>query len=93
MKKGYIPVKVVNESEEYDKWYLYVGDLGLSELINLRNELDGQSVCCIDAIIRDLTFTSTFESKMRVEVKKSGKALIRKKQKKRNENKSNLKRR
>lgn len=93
MKNSYIPVMAINENNKKEKWYLDVNNLSLSELITLRKKLDGISVECLDAIIYDKTCTETFSRKLKKERAEDGKSLIRKKSKRRNENRSKMKRR
>ena len=43
MKNTYIPIEV-NKQNKVKTWYLDVTNLGLEELISLKNELNGISV-------------------------------------------------
>ena len=78
MKNNYIPVDARNEGIK-EKWYLDVTNLGLEDLITLKNELSGISVSCLDAVIYDRTCTSTFMHQMNNERKETGKEMYRKK--------------
>ena len=78
MKNTYIPVEV-NKKKKVKTWYLDVTNLGLEELISLKNELSGVSVSCLDAVIYDRTCSSAFMHQMHEERKHTGKRKIQKK--------------
>ena len=78
MKNTYIPVEVMQEGKR-SRWQIDVTNLGLEELISLKNELKGVSVSCLDAIIYDRTCSSTFMHQIRKERKQIGKRRIQKK--------------
>ena len=78
MKNTYIPVEVMQEGNR-SRWQIDVTNLGLEELISLKNELNGVSVSCLDAIIYDRTCSSAFMHQIRKERKQTGKRKIQKK--------------
>jgi hypothetical protein len=78
MKNTYIPVEVMQEGKR-SRWQIDVTNLGLEELISLKNELNGVSVSCLDAIIYDRTCSSAFMHQIRKERKQTGKRKIQKK--------------
>ena len=78
MKNTYIPVEVMQEGKR-SRWQIDVTNLGLEELISLKNELNGVSVSCLDAIIYDRTCSSAFMHQIRKERKQIGKRRIQKK--------------
>ena len=78
MKNTYIPIEV-NKQNKVKTCYLDVTNLGLEELISLKNELNGVSVSCLDAIIYDRTCSSAFMHQIRKERKQTGKRKIQKK--------------
>ena len=78
MKNTYIPVEVMQEGKR-SRWQIDVTNLGLEELISLKNELNGVSVSCLDAIIYDRTCSSAFMHQIRKERKQTGKRQIQKK--------------
>lgn len=92
MKNNYIPVEVEKEGRK-EIYSLDITNLGLEELIKLKKELNGLSVSCLDAVIYGRTCTSTFMHQMNKERKETGERIYKKKMRRRNENKSSLKRR
>ena len=92
MKNNYIPVEVERE-DKCERWYLDVNNLGLEELITLKNQLNGASVQCLDAMIYNKTCSSTFIHQMNNERKEAAKRNYKNKMRRRNENKSSIKRR
>ena len=78
MKNTYIPVEVMQKGKK-SRWQMDVTNLGLEELISLKNELSGASVNCLDAIIYDRTCSSSFMHQMYKERKQTGKRKIQKK--------------
>lgn len=78
MKNTYIPVEVMQEGKR-SRWQIDVTNLGLEELILLKNQLSGVSVDCLEAVIYDRTCSSAFMHRIRKERKQTGKRKIQKK--------------
>lgn len=78
MKNTYIPIEVMQKGKRI-RWQMDVTNLGLEELISLKNELNGVSVSCLDAIIYDRTCSSAFMYQIHKERKQTGKRKIQKK--------------
>lgn len=78
MKNTYIPVEVVQEGKRI-RWQMDVTNLGLEELILLKNQLSGVSVDCLEAVIYDRTCSSAFICQLHEEKKQIGKRRIQKK--------------
>ena len=78
MKNTYIPIDVVQEGKS-SRWQMDVTNLGLEELILLKNQLSGVSVGCLEAVIYDRTCSSAFIYQLHEEKKQIGKRKIQKK--------------
>lgn len=78
MKNTYIPVEVMQEGKR-SRWQIDVTNLGLEELILLKNQLSGVSVDCLEAVIYDRTCSSAFMHQIRKERKQTGKRKIQRK--------------
>ena len=78
MKNTYIPVEVMQEGKR-SRWQMDVTNLGLEELISLKNELSGASVSRLETVIYYKACTSTFVHQMYKEKKQIGKRKVQKK--------------
>lgn len=86
MKEEFIPVKVLSYKKgKYEKWYLDIDSLELSELISLREEVKNtDSLSYLDRVISRKVITSTFSANHRREYHREEKRRKAKRKIKRN---------